>query len=195
MTQRPSRGANEACGRFGRGTAVASAAAMLVAVAASACGGEPKHAQSPASCSDGTVLQGDDCVPQTAVEPKASGGDEPAAAATSHDAPASGASEGPAYDKEAVDSQLKRAARQVKANCGSASDEDGNKTGPWGSTTATIVLGRNGHVASVSVPAPYDGKPVGDCVVNSFRRIEFPPYPGASDATVTWDVEIARPKH
>jgi hypothetical protein len=100
-----------------------------------------------------------------------------------------------AYDKDAVDAQLKRAAKQVKDNCGSASDEDGNKNGPWGSTTATVVLGRNGHVQEVTLPAPYSGKPVGDCVVNSFKKIQFPPYGGSTDVNVPWDVQIVQPKH
>jgi hypothetical protein len=82
----------------------------------------------------------------------------------------------------------------VKDNCGAASDEEGAKTGPWGSTTATIVLGRNGHVHEVTVPSPYSGKPVGDCVVNSFKKIQFPPYAGPSDVSVTWDVQILEPK-
>jgi hypothetical protein len=94
-----------------------------------------------------------------------------------------------------VEAELKRAARQVKANCGSASDEDGKKTGPWGKTTASVTLGRNGHVKQVSVPSEYDGKPVGVCVVHAFQKIQFPPYAAPDDVTVSWDVELVQPKH
>jgi hypothetical protein len=99
------------------------------------------------------------------------------------------------YDKEAVDAQLKRGARQVKANCGAATDEEGKATGPWGKTKASITLGRNGHVKQVSVPTPYEGKPAGLCVVHAFEKIQFPPYPGEDDVVVDWDVELMRPKH
>lgn len=145
------------------------------------------------------MLKGDDCVPDSTAVAKSTS-DAPAkdSTALAHDddkAARASVGEGSAYDKEAVDAQLKRAAKQVKENCGSASDEDGNKNGPWGATSATIVLGRNGHVSDVSVPAPYSGKPVGDCVVRSFKKIQFPPYAGATDVSVSWDVTISQPKH
>jgi hypothetical protein len=99
------------------------------------------------------------------------------------------------YDRYAVEVQLKRAARQVKANCGSATDDEGKATGPWGSTKASVVLGRNGHVRQITVPSPYDGKPVGLCVVHAFEKLVFPPYAGSSDVSVDWDIEIVAPKH
>lgn len=188
--------------------AVVTASAWCL-LALAACGGGSKQAVSPETCPDGTVLSGDSCVPEAAgdakpaAEPKATGtGDSP----KEHAKRTAGSSPGTAgevvesevnagsYDKEAVEAQLRRAAKQVRANCGAASDEEGAKTGPWGATTATIVLGRNGHVHEVTVPAPYSGKPVGDCVVNSFRKIQYPPYNAASDASVTWDIQIIEPK-
>ncbi|MCL2448954.1 MAG: hypothetical protein FWD17_08415, partial [Polyangiaceae bacterium] len=98
------------------------------------------------------------------------------------------------YDKDAVDAQLKRGARSVKASCGAATDESGDAAGPWGKTTASVTLGRNGHVKQVKVPAPYDGTPVGLCVVHSFDKIQFPPYASSSDVTVDWEVEVVKPK-
>ncbi|HZU83811.1 MAG TPA: hypothetical protein VE987_12880 [Polyangiaceae bacterium] len=174
----------------------AASAWCLLALAACGGGGGAKEASSPGTCPDGTVLSGEDCLPESAAGSK-SGAAGSAKASPPEDSTGSGgasSSGGAAYDKDAVDVQLKRAAKQVRDNCGSASDEDGNKTGPWGSTTATLVLGRNGHIADVTVPAPYSGKPVGDCVVRSFKKIQFPPYAGSSDVTVTWDVEIKEPK-
>jgi hypothetical protein len=178
--------------------AIASACSLLAIVA---CGGAAKGADSPGTCPEGTVLSGDNCVPDSAGGRKSSddedapkGNTRGSSSSSSSDLSGSDSS-GPGYDKEAVDAQLKRAAKQVQSNCGSASDDEGNKTGPWGATTATVVLGRNGRVADVTVPAPYSGKPVGDCVVNSFKKIQFPPYAGSSDTTVTWDVQIVQPKH
>lgn len=173
------------------------------------CGGG-KQAKAPTTCPDGTVLSGDACVSESApseskptAESKSADADSSKGSAKGS-APSSGATGGASgdsepvgggsYDKEAVEAQLKRAAKQVRANCGSASDDEGAKTGPWGNTTATIVLGRNGHVREVTVPAPYGGKPVGDCVVNSFRKIQYPPYNASSDTSVNWDVQIVEPK-
>jgi hypothetical protein len=98
------------------------------------------------------------------------------------------------YDHDAVDIELKRAARQVKGNCGAATDENGAATGPWGKLTANITLGRNGHVKQVTVPAEFDGKPVGLCVVHAFQKIQFPPYPGSSDSVLDYDIEVSKPK-
>jgi hypothetical protein len=184
-----------------RTRAMAGAWCML---ALAGCGGGAKQADSPGTCPEGTVLNGESCVPETSSAARPKEDDAPKGNTNGSTATASGSGSGSnksgdddvgAYDKDAVDAQLKRAAKQVKENCGSASDEDGNKNGPWGSTTATVVLGRNGHVQDVTLPAPYSGKPVGDCVVNSFKKIQFPPYGGSTDVSVPWDVQIVQPKH
>src|SRR5262249_44746340 len=78
------------------------------------------------------------------------------------------------YDKEATEVVLNRAARQVKANCGQAKDEDGNAKGPWGKTSITITLGHNGHAKGATVPAPYDGQPTGRCAIQAFSNLTFP---------------------
>jgi hypothetical protein len=198
-------GTSRALTTLSRHLGLASAWCML---GLAACGGAAKPADTPGTCPEGSVLKGDDCVPQSTAAGKPTGDEDSPKGNTKGEAKhASAASAGQSgggdletggggsYDKDAVEAQLRRAAKQVKDNCGSASDEEGNKGGPWGSTSAGIVLGRNGHVLEVKVPAPYSGKPVGDCVVNSFKRIQFPPYAGSSDATVSWDVQIVEPKH
>jgi len=102
---------------------------------------------------------------------------------------------GKSYDKDAVEAELKRAARQVKGSCGAATDEEGKATGPWGKITASITLGRNGHIKEVTLPSGFEGKPAGTCVVHAFQKIQFPPYAGSSDAKVDWEVEVVQPKH
>jgi hypothetical protein len=96
------------------------------------------------------------------------------------------------YDKS-TEVVLNRAARQVKANCGSATDDDGKANGPWGKTKVSVTLGRNGHSRDVSVPAPFDGKPTGRCAVQAFKSLTFPPYAAPNDVIVDWDVEIVQP--
>ncbi len=191
-----------------RGVACVLGAACLLA----ACAGGGKPADSASACPAGTILQGSDCIPsesaantpQSAAAKKTAAhdsDDEPAAVASPQggpDASAGSASDVSgdtrAYDREAVEAQLKHAARQIKANCGAATDEEGNRKGPWGTARASVVLGRNGHVHKVTLPAQYEGKPAGDCIVHAFEKLLFPPYAGSSDATVEWDVELVQPK-
>ncbi|HEY6459954.1 MAG TPA: hypothetical protein VIY73_07370 [Polyangiaceae bacterium] len=176
-----------------------AAAALVVGLLG--CGGG-KGANSPSgSCPEGTVLNGSDCVPSDDSGGSGSSGSHSSGSSTakSDDSSAGGGDDssggGKSYDKDLVEVELKRAARQVKSNCGSATDDDGKANGPWGSTKVSVVLGRNGHVKDATVPTPYDGKPVGLCIVNAFKKIIFPPYAGSSDLTVDWDVEVTQPKH
>jgi hypothetical protein len=177
----------------------------LALVAVAACGGAPKQADSPTGgCPEGTVLRGNDCVPPEGEKDRAAAQDRIMATSnSSKDKSDEGSASAPAqaspsgktpYDKDAVEVELKRGVRQVKANCGAATDDDGKATGPWGKTRASITLGRNGHVKQVALPAPYDGKPVAICVSHAFEKIQFPPYAGDIDAVVEWDVELVRPK-
>lgn len=190
---------------------------VWASIAGGACGGATKQADSPGTCPEGTVLRGSDCVPPDGDKDKAVAQDRavestgPASAApanadavaasppastssASNAPPPASPSGGVPYDKDSVEVELKRGARQVKANCGAATDDDGHASGPWGKTQASITLGRNGHIKQVSVPAPYDGKPVGLCIAHSFDKIQFPPYAADTDAVVWWNVELVKPK-
>jgi hypothetical protein len=190
-----------------RWTVTGSVAADVVATLGSilliaACGGEAKQ---PGTCPEGTVLRGSDCIPTaSAKDPEeltpTSGSSDHAgggSAKASDDTPSDSSSRGSGtpYDKDAVEAQLKRGARSVKAACGAATDDEGQANGPWGKTTAKITLGRNGHVKDVTLPSPYEGTPVGLCVVHAFDKIQFPPYAAPSDVSVDWDVELVKPRH
>ncbi len=97
------------------------------------------------------------------------------------------------YDKEATEMVLKRAARQVKDNCGAAKDESGKAVGPWGKATIQVQLGHNGRSKGTTIPSPYQGKPTGNCVEKAFTNLTFPPWQG-QDAEVDWEVELLEPK-
>jgi hypothetical protein len=203
-----------------RWTAAATLGAALLSglVGLTGCGG--KGADSPGNCPEGTVLKGSDCVPaespsHASDDSAASGGGggsstsgtpstgtsssssstssgSDSSGSTPESAPAGGKTP---YDKDSVEIELKRAARQIKANCGSATDDSGASPGPWGKTSASLTLGRNGHVKDVSVPAPYDSAPDGVCAANAFKKIQFPPYSSSSDVVIEWDIELVKPKH
>ncbi len=95
-------------------------------------------------------------------------------------------------DKDSVEIEMKRGARAVKEHCGETKDDAGKASGPWGKTKVSVVLGRNGRVKGVTVPAPFDGTPVGKCIVNSFANGMFMPWNGP-DATIDWDIEVVQP--
>ena len=99
---------------------------------------------------------------------------------------------GPSYDRAQLEVVLKRAARQVKANCGAATDDTGTASGPWGKTTVTVKLGHNGHSKGGAVPAPFDGKATGRCAAQAFGNLIYSPFPGA-DTDVDWPVELVKP--
>jgi hypothetical protein len=96
------------------------------------------------------------------------------------------------YDKEATEVVLKRAARQVKSNCGSATDEDGKASGPWGTSSMKLVLGHNGHLKEATIGPPYEGKAAGRCAVQAFSRLTYPPWAG-SDMNLDWPIEFVHP--
>jgi hypothetical protein len=166
-----------------------------------ACGGGAKGADAPGNCPDGTVLKGSDCVPpDTSGHASADSSSSSATGGGASSSDSTPAADAPAgnklpYDKDSVEIELKRASRQVKANCGSATDDSGSAPGPWGKTSASVTLGRNGHVKEVTVPSPYDAQPEGVCAVNAFKKIQFPPYASSSDVVVEWDIEFVKPKH
>jgi hypothetical protein len=175
---------------------------MLAALAGLAgCGGGGKPADSPENSTGHSEKDPDELTPSSSNSSSSDDSSGSSGKATSGgggsagDTPSGGTSgvKTP-YDKDAVDVELKRAARQVKGNCGAATDENGSATGPWGKFTANITLGRNGHIKQVTVPSDYDGKPVGICVVHAFQKITFPPYAGSSDAAIDYEIEVTKPK-
>jgi hypothetical protein len=172
-------------------------------VSVTACGGGgAKGADSPGNCTGAdcgssettSSPKSDDSSSSSSSSDTGSGGGG-ASSASSDPAPSAPTAGKTPYDKDSVEIELKRASRQVKANCGSATDDSGSATGPWGKTTAAVTLGRNGHIKDVTVPAPYDGAPDGVCAINAFKKIQFPPYASSSDVVVQWDIEFVKPKH
>ncbi len=149
---------------------------LLLSVGFLACGA-PKPAENPSDAKTDEP-RGDESPPPppshvNAAEPPKRSGNE--------------------YDKEATEVTLKRAARQVKEHCGDAKDESGASTGPWGKLTIAVMLGRNGHSKSVTVPSTHADKATGKCIVQAFSNLTFPPWAG-QDTEVQWEVELVRPE-
>ena len=96
------------------------------------------------------------------------------------------------YDKEATEVVIKRAARQVKENCGARRATTARRPARGARPRSRSSSEKNGHSKGVTVPAPYQGKPVGNCVEKAFTNLTFPPW-GGSDTEVSWEVELVNP--
>jgi hypothetical protein len=158
------------------------------------------------TCPEGTYLDGSDCKPKEARDEAAmnpgsgeSGGGSVSSGSGGGGSSSSGGSSAGAggekvkYDKEMVDSLLKRSAERVKNNCGNATEEGGAKSGPYGETTVSVTVSHTGWISNPTVPAPFNGTAVGNCIVNSFDRKQFPPF-GGQDVIVTVPVVVVDPK-
>jgi len=160
----------------------------MCAVGVVACGGKQKAneptTEKPAYTDETPKWEGASA-PDPNVPARSSSGGAPSV----NEAPAKRTDQ---YDKEATEVVLKRAARQVRDNCGQAKDENGKAVGPWGTATIMVQLGHNGHSKGTTIPAPFEGKPTGNCIEKAFTNLTFPPWGGA-DAEVAWEVEIVEP--
>jgi hypothetical protein len=164
--------------------------ALLTLASLAGCGSKPKQVDDPSSENGNKTSpeetpkwEGATAPPPPSDEPK------PKAGGGVQEAPTRRTDQ---YDKEATEVVIKRAARQVKENCGAAKDDSGKATGPWGKATLQIQLGKNGHSKGVTVPAPFQGKPTGNCIEKAFTNLTFPPW-GGSDTEVSWEVELLNP--
>jgi hypothetical protein len=177
-------------------------AAMCAAGGSVACGSSKKEAKDPtdehpASSDEVPKWEGASSAPPEKASKSSSGGSSSGSGTST--AGSSGGSVHEAEkkrtdqdDKEGTEIALNRAARQVKANCGQAKDENGKAIGPWGKVTVNVQLGHNGHSKGITVPPPYQGKPVGTCIERAFTNLSFPPWAGA-DTEVPWEVELVEP--
>lgn len=169
---------------------------VAAALFAGACGGDKKKAKDPtdegpppSSNDESPKWEGASRVTDTSSSAGTGKSSSGGGGAQVNEAPTK---RGDQYDKEATDIPLKRAARQVKENCGAAKDESGKATGPWGKVTIQIMLGHNGHSKEVTIPAPFNDKPVGRCIEKAFTNLTFPPWGGA-DTQIDQEVELVEP--
>jgi hypothetical protein len=185
-----------------------------LAALAFACNSPPPK---QAGCPSGTVEKEGSCVPPDDGSDKWSGGGDSTGSGSSGSGSSgsgssgssgsgssgsssgsgssgSGASNGAKvpYDKQMVDQKLARAAAQANANCGRVVGDDGKPHGPWGKTTVTVTIDNNGRSRDATVPAPFDGTPVGACVTNAFNGFQYPPF-AAADQKVDVEVDIKKP--
>jgi hypothetical protein len=95
------------------------------------------------------------------------------------------------FDDKQADLEFKRATRSAET-CPDV--VTGDKV-PHGKTAVTVTFALDGAVAEATIPPPYEGTRLGDCVLNAYRALIVPPYSGQRKV-MTWDVNLepATPK-
>jgi hypothetical protein len=92
------------------------------------------------------------------------------------------------FDRKQVDLELKRATRSAES-CPGVVAEMEKKDHPRGETKVTISFQEDGTVRQVTIPSPFDGTPIGDCVIKAYKPVIIPPYNGG-EQIVDWDVSL-----
>jgi hypothetical protein len=92
------------------------------------------------------------------------------------------------FDHKQVDLELKRATRSAESCPGVVAEQE-TKEHPRGDTRVSITFQEDGTVRQISIPSPFDGTPIGECVVRAYKAVIVPPYTGG-DQIVDWDVSL-----
>jgi hypothetical protein len=93
------------------------------------------------------------------------------------------------FDKKQVNMELQRATRSAESCPGVVAGVETKDKRPRGDTRVTITFEEDGTVHSVSIPEPFDGTPVGDCVLRAYKAVIVPPYTGG-EQIVDWDLSL-----
>jgi hypothetical protein len=93
------------------------------------------------------------------------------------------------FDDKQADLELRRATRSAET-CPEV--VTGDKV-PHGKASVTITFALDGSVAEATMPPPFEGTRLGDCVLNAYTAVIVPPYTGQRKI-ITWDVNLEKPK-
>jgi hypothetical protein len=93
------------------------------------------------------------------------------------------------FDDKQADLEMKRATRSAET-CPDV--VTGDKV-PHGKTAVTVTFALDGSVAEATIPPPYEGTRLGDCVLNAYQAVIVPPYTGQRKV-ITWDVNLESKK-
>lgn len=92
------------------------------------------------------------------------------------------------FDEKQVKMELTRATRSAESCPGVVAEQE-TKDKPRGATRVSVTFQEDGTVRQVSIPSPFDGTPVGDCVLRAYKAVIVPPYSGG-EQIVDWDLEL-----
>ena len=89
------------------------------------------------------------------------------------------------FDDKQAELEFQRATRSAET-CPDVVSGEGS---PHGKTSVTVTFALDGSVASASIPPPYEGTRLGNCVLNAYQALIVPPYSGERKV-ITWDVNL-----
>jgi hypothetical protein len=93
------------------------------------------------------------------------------------------------FDEKQAELEFKRATRSAETCPDVVTDEKA----PHGKTSVTVTFALDGSVASATIPPPYEGTRLGNCVLNAYQALIVPPYAGERKV-ITWDVNLEKSK-
>jgi hypothetical protein len=93
------------------------------------------------------------------------------------------------FDERQSELELKRAARSAETCPGSLTADQQKAVQP-GTAKVTLLFGNNGRVKQATLAPPYEGTPVGNCVLRAMGNVIVPAFDGP-EHTVHWDIEIS----
>jgi hypothetical protein len=114
---------------------------------------------------------------------KAAKGEDPALGAEETDA-----EKKREFDQKQVKMELSRATRSAES-CPGVVAEMETKEHPRGEARVTVTFVEDGTVRDVSIPSPFDGTPIGDCVKRAYKSVIVPPSSGG-EQIVDWDLTL-----
>ena len=94
-----------------------------------------------------------------------------------------------AFDEKQAEMEFQRATRSAET----CPDVVTGENLPHGKTAVTVTFALDGSVAAATIPPPFDGTRLGNCVLNAYQALIVPPYSGERKV-ITWDVNLEKSK-
>jgi hypothetical protein len=154
---------------------------LLLSLSGSGCGG-PGSGGQDVKTPDQLIEEQDKLAMEDEKKKKARGVDE------SYSSEETDSEKKKKFDKKQTKMELQRATMSAESCPGVVYEQEG-KEHPRGDFKATITFQEDGTVKQITIPAPFDGKPVGDCVMQAYKHVIVPPYTGG-EQIVDWDVSL-----
>jgi hypothetical protein len=156
-------------------------ATLMLAISVWGCG--PAYGGQDVKTPDQLVEEQDQLAKEDEARKKSRGDDPSAYAGEETDA-----EKKRQFDKKQTEMELKRATRSAESCPGVVAEQE-KKDHPRGDTRVSVTFQEDGTVRQISIPAPFDGTPVGDCVMRAYKSVIVPPYTGG-DQIIDWELSL-----
>ena len=96
------------------------------------------------------------------------------------------------FDEKQAKMEMSRATRSAESCPGVVLEQETKENKQRGETRVSVTFQEDGTVRQVTVPSPFDGTPVGECVMRAYKSVIVPPFTGG-DQILDWDVSLKDP--